>query len=59
VWGACTRGFLDRMRVENGMRVLDLGCGPGFVTLELAERVGPKGTVLAVDGGMSGLRLPR
>src|SRR5690349_20933708 len=49
VWGERTRGFLDRMRVGKGMRVLDLGCGPGFVTLELAERVGPKGAVLAVD----------
>ena len=49
VWGARTRAFLDRMKVGAGMRVLDLGCGPGFVALELAERVGLGGTVLAVD----------
>jgi SAM-dependent methyltransferase len=31
------------------MRVLDLGCGPGFVSLELARRVGPEGQVVALD----------
>lgn len=35
--------------VEKGMRVLELGPGPGFFTLELAERVGEKGKVFAVD----------
>jgi ubiquinone/menaquinone biosynthesis C-methylase UbiE len=32
-----------------GMRVADVGCGPGFFTLDLARRVGPAGSVLAVD----------
>lgn len=32
-----------------GMRVLDVGCGPGFFTLDLARRLGPEGSVLAVD----------
>jgi SAM-dependent methyltransferase len=49
VWGATTRAFLDRLDVRSGWRVLDLGCGPGFVTLELAERVGPSGEVVALD----------
>ena len=39
--------FLDR--VHEGHRVLDLGCGPGSVTLDLAERVGPDGLVVGVD----------
>jgi ubiquinone/menaquinone biosynthesis C-methylase UbiE len=30
-------------------RLLDLGCGPGFLTRDLAERVGSRGSVLAVD----------
>lgn len=32
-----------------GQRLLDVGCGPGFASLELAERVGPQGQVLAID----------
>lgn len=32
-----------------GMRVLDLGCGPGTITLDLAEIVGPEGGVVGVD----------
>jgi SAM-dependent methyltransferase len=49
VWGASTRAFLDRLSLPRGARCLDLGAGPGFVTLELAERVGPKGRVVALD----------
>ncbi|MBL8061786.1 MAG: methyltransferase domain-containing protein [Anaerolineales bacterium] len=32
-----------------GMRVLDAGCGPGRLTLPLAEAVGPQGEVTALD----------
>ncbi|MDH4159188.1 MAG: methyltransferase domain-containing protein [Actinomycetota bacterium] len=32
-----------------GHRVLDVGCGPGTVTAELADRVGPEGSVVGVD----------
>jgi len=49
VWGGRTRAFLDRIGVKPGARVLDLGCGPGFVSFELAERVGPRGEVVALD----------
>jgi len=49
VWGEETRAFLDRIGVMPGARVLDLGCGPGFVAFELAERVGPRGEVVALD----------
>jgi SAM-dependent methyltransferase len=35
--------------VEEGMNVLDVGCGPGALTLDLAERIGPGGRVLGVD----------
>jgi ubiquinone/menaquinone biosynthesis C-methylase UbiE len=35
--------------VAPGDVVADLGCGPGFFTLPLAEAVGDRGTVVAVD----------
>jgi len=41
--------FLARLGLQAGQTVLDLGCGPGFWTLPLAEIVGPQGTVWALD----------
>ncbi|MDD1678284.1 MAG: class I SAM-dependent methyltransferase [Methanomicrobiales archaeon] len=35
--------------VREGMTVIDLGCGPGMFTLAMAERVGERGQVIAVD----------
>ncbi|OGW57012.1 MAG: methyltransferase type 11 [Nitrospirae bacterium RBG_16_43_8] len=35
--------------VKDGMTVLDLGCGPGFFSMELAEMVGVSGQVIAAD----------
>src|SRR5829696_8992596 len=32
-----------------GMRLLDVGCGPGTITLDLAEAVGPSGQVVGVE----------
>lgn len=37
------------LAVAPGMRVADLGCGPGRLTLPLARAVGETGHVLAVD----------
>ena len=37
-----------RPHLRPGLRVLDLGCGPGSITLGIAERVAP-GEVVAVD----------
>ena len=36
-------------RLTTGQQVLDLGCGPGAITVGLAERVGPSGSVVGVD----------
>ncbi|MBS3782896.1 MAG: methyltransferase domain-containing protein [Anaerolineae bacterium] len=41
--------FLARLNLQAGQTVLDLGCGPGFWTLPLAEIVGPSGSVWALD----------
>lgn len=40
---------LGEMGFEAGMTVLDLGCGTGTFTIEMARMVGPTGTVHAVD----------
>ena len=41
--------LLASLGVEPGQTVCDLGCGNGFYSLALAEHVGPKGKILAVD----------
>lgn len=35
--------------VKAGMTVLDIGCGPGFFTLDMAQMVGESGRVIAAD----------
>jgi SAM-dependent methyltransferase len=40
---------MDRLGLLPGQRVVDLGCGPGRTTLELAARVGPGGQAVGVD----------
>jgi len=40
---------MDRAQVAPGDRVLDIGCGCGYTSLELAQRVRPGGLVLGVD----------
>lgn len=49
VWRDAMLASWDRAGFGPGQRLLDLGCGPGFASLELAERVGPSGQVLAID----------
>ena len=35
--------------ITEGMKVLDIGCGPGFFSIEIAQMVGSTGKVFAVD----------
>jgi arsenite methyltransferase len=39
----------ERFGAAPGERLLDLGCGPGLLAVELAEEVGPDGHVTALD----------
>ncbi len=49
VWGEQAYALWERAGFAPGQTVVDLGCGPGFATLDLARLVGPKGHVIAVD----------
>src|SRR3990170_4299133 len=44
-----TKAMLDMADVKPGSRVLDAAAGAGDQTLDIAERVGPNGYVLATD----------
>ena len=49
VWGPVSEHFLDRLHVDPGMAVLDLGCGPGFLLDSLHSRIGRRGSITALD----------
>jgi ubiquinone/menaquinone biosynthesis C-methylase UbiE len=38
-----------RPYIKEGMTVIDLGCGPGFFTIDMAQMVGETGRVIAAD----------
>ncbi len=42
------RGILDRLPLAPGMRVLEVGCGPGALARAIAARIGD-GHVLGID----------
>jgi SAM-dependent methyltransferase len=41
--------LLDALKIKPGDVVADMGAGSGYFTFRLAQRVGPRGKVLAVD----------
>jgi SAM-dependent methyltransferase len=49
VWVEANQHLLTRARLADGTTAVDLGCGPGYTTLDLARAVGPKGRVIAVN----------
>jgi ubiquinone/menaquinone biosynthesis C-methylase UbiE len=49
ILASSTNQVLDRVGPISGMQVIDLGCGGGDVTLELARRAGPEGHVWGYD----------
>jgi len=53
-WPA-TAALLDRAGLAPGMRCIDLGCGGGEVTFEIARLVAPGGSATGVD--MDGVKL--
>jgi SAM-dependent methyltransferase len=49
VWRPRALGAWQRAGFRTGQTLLDVGCGPGWATRDLAELVGPSGRVLAID----------
>jgi SAM-dependent methyltransferase len=54
-----THALFQRAGVAQGMRCLDLGCGGGHVTLELARLVGDAGHVVGIDMDSAKLQIAR
>ena len=49
VWGPGRDRLLEPAGIAPGQSVADYGCGPGYVSVELAKRVGADGRVHAFD----------
>jgi ubiquinone/menaquinone biosynthesis C-methylase UbiE len=49
VWRPITTDCWRRAGITIGSRIVDVGAGPGYATVDLAEIVGPQGEVLAVE----------
>jgi ubiquinone/menaquinone biosynthesis C-methylase UbiE len=41
--------LVERLGLEEGARVLDIGCGTGRLAQWTGERLGPKGSVVGID----------
>jgi ubiquinone/menaquinone biosynthesis C-methylase UbiE len=54
-----TQRLLRNAGVDRGMHVLDIGCGPGDVTLLAADLVGPTGRVTGIDPSSDAIALAR
>jgi len=49
VWKNVTDKFLDNCNIKKGMKCLDVGSGPGFVSMDLRQRVDDKGEITALE----------
>jgi SAM-dependent methyltransferase len=49
VWREWMLSAWRRAGIASGARVIDVGAGPGFATVDLADLVGPSGAVLGVE----------
>jgi ubiquinone/menaquinone biosynthesis C-methylase UbiE len=47
--GKSAFGLLEKLPVTENQQILDLACGTGFFTIELAKKVGQNGKIFAVD----------
>ncbi|EHK21984.1 uncharacterized protein TRIVIDRAFT_53536 [Trichoderma virens Gv29-8] len=51
--------LLERLNIISGMKVLDVGCGPGNLTAHIAEVVGERGNVVGIDPSTERITIAR
>jgi SAM-dependent methyltransferase len=56
---AARAAYLDLLGLQPGQRVLDVGCGSGVVTRDMARRVSPGGRVVGIDPSPEFLAIAR
>ena len=44
-----TRENLDRLELKEGMRIADVGCGPGYYSFKFSDIIGETGKVYAIE----------
>lgn len=49
LWAESTIALWEQAQIMPGSRVLDVGSGPGYAAIDLAQLVGPRGAVVAVE----------
>ena len=49
VWKEVTDSFLEKLNIQKGWKILDVGSGPGFVSFEFLEKAGEKGEVTTLE----------
>ncbi len=49
VWARELEDLWRLAQFGDGQRILDVGCGPGYASFDLATLVGPRGKVVAID----------
>ena len=49
--------LIEKLALDENMKILDLGCGTGYLSALLADCVGPGGKVVAIDPNRSRLEL--
>ena len=49
VWNAETQLAIEKADVNKGDKIIDLGCGPGYLSYDLLERVGENGQIFSLD----------
>jgi SAM-dependent methyltransferase len=59
LWAKYGRRTVERLALQPSASVLDVGCGAGASAIPAAEKVGPKGRVVAVDLADSLLEIAR
>lgn len=49
IWRTLVHDCWQRAGIGVGQRIIDIGCGPGFASIDLARMVGPAGKVYGVE----------